>query len=315
MVLEAPFDLALYTPEYTQLDSSTKNFRDGDAAWTRFLATRPLLYLPNRSPIKDEDPINRHRRLWTHQELQDFGDAVEERTHAQLRLQERTLRRWTQFATDIQRCFRGMRDRLYVLRLRQELFEHALTLERAMELAREQRKQRKAAGVIQREYRCHRELVMRRQRTAAILQGVFKRFMHRLRRWQAVLVVQRVVRCFLWRSRWQRYRQQVRKMLIAAARQQQLALATETFQRVRENVLLQRQAETWSSHSERMQMLLRVRHRKQNLQVSPSCTCIVPPLQRIAKCSIPPKRSKKSTRPVRQQQQSLPSIYSASRGE
>ncbi|KAF1794233.1 hypothetical protein GQ600_4668 [Phytophthora cactorum] len=222
MIRESSFDLALYTPEYKQPDSSAKNFRDGDAAWTRFLTARPLLYLPNRSSIKDEDPINRHRRLWTRQELQAFGDATEERTHAQLLLQERTLRRWHQSATDIQRCFRGMRGRF-------EKYLNTHSLGKSHGTCSRTTDQRKAVVAIQREYRCHRKLVIRRQRAAVILQSATKRFIHRRRRWQALLTMQRAARCFLWRLRWQRHRQQVRKMLIAAAREQQLVLPRKLF--------------------------------------------------------------------------------------
>ncbi|EGZ15841.1 hypothetical protein PHYSODRAFT_316006 [Phytophthora sojae] len=268
MVLTNPFDLALYTPQYKQPDSPAKNFHDGDAAWTRFLAARPLFYLPDRSAITDEDPINRHRRLWTHHELQTFGDVVEEWTCAQLRAQERTLRRWHQSATHVQRCFRGMLDRMYVLRLRQELFEYAATLERAMELARERRRRRKAAVAIQRGYRCHRKLVIRQQRAAVVLQNASKRFMQRLRRWNARVTMQRAARFFLWRVRWQRYRQRVRKMLDAAARQRKLALATKAFLNARENALHQRQVKTWADHPERMQMLLRARQRQQKLRLA-----------------------------------------------
>ncbi|EEY57858.1 uncharacterized protein PITG_00445 [Phytophthora infestans T30-4] len=275
--MNSPFDLGLYTSEYTQPDSPAKNFRDGDAAWTRFLAARPLLYLPNRSPNNDEDPINRQRRLWTYQELQSFGDTVEERTHAQLLLQERTLRRWHQSATDIQRCFRGMHARLYVLQLRRELFEHTLTLKRAIEFSCEQRRQRKAATAIQRRYRCHRKWEICRLRGAITLQRAIRRFIHRLKHRKALLTIQRVARCFLWRLRWQRYRQQVRKMLIAAARQRQLVLATNVFQRVREKILLQRQVDAWTSHPERMQTLLRARRRKQKVQAS-----LIPSLQGTA---------------------------------
>ncbi|GMF09679.1 unnamed protein product [Phytophthora lilii] len=308
VALEAPFDLTLYTREYMQRDSPAKNFRDSDAAWTRFLTARPLLYLPDRSPITDEDPTNCHRRIWTHQELRAFGDVVEERTHVQLLAQEQTLRRWHQSATHLQRCFRGMRDRMYVLRLQQELFEYAATLERAMELARERRRQRKAAVAIQRTFRHHHKLVIRRQRAASMLQGASKRFMHRLRRWQARLTMQRAARCFLWRLRWQRYRQRVSKMLNAAAKQKQLVLAAAAFQQVRENVLLQRQAETWATHPERMQMLLRARRRKQNLQNS--IGNVFPSLQATATHKhIPVKRSNK------RKPQSLPPIYSSNRGE
>jgi hypothetical protein len=313
--LDDPFDLALYTPEYTQPDSAVKNFRDGDAAWTRFLVARPLLYLPDRSPVTDEDPINRHRRVWTRQELQVFGDVVEERTRAQLLLQEQTLRRWLQSATHLQRRFRGMRGRMRVLRLRQELFEYAATLERAMELARERRRRHKAAVAIQRLYRCHRKHVDRRQRAAMTLQGASKRFMHRLRRWQARLALQHAAHCFLWRLRWQRHRQRVRKMLHAAARKHQLVQTAQAFQRVRENVLLQRQRDAWSAHPERMQMLLRARRRQQTLNTSASVG-VFPPLRAPAKLrSAAAKASKESTGHPRQQEVSLPSVCPYSRGE
>eukprot|EP00644_Phytophthora_capsici_P010402 jgi/Phyca11/568701/estExt2_Genewise1.C_PHYCAscaffold_300036 len=138
-----------------------------------------------------------------------------------------------------------------------------------MELARQRRRHRKAAVAIQRCYRSYHKLVLHQQRAAIILQGASKRFMQRLRCWKARLVIQRAVRCFLWRMRWRRYRRRIRKLLTAATRQQQLVSATETFKRVREKVLLHRQADTWASHPERMQILLRTRQRKQKLQVSP----------------------------------------------
>lgn len=317
MVLETPFDLALYTPEFTQSDSPAKNFRDGDAAWTKFLAARPMLYLPNRSPVTDEDPINRHRRLWTHQELQAFGEVVEERTRVQLLAQERTLRRWHQSATHVQRCFRGMRGRFHVLRLRQEHIEYAATLEAAMGLVRERRRQRKAAVAIQRGYRCHRRLVIHRQRAAIVLQGTIKRFLHRLRSWQACSTLQRAARCFLWKLRWQRYKQRVRKMLNAAAREQKVVLATETFRRVRENVLLQRQADTWAAHPEQMQMLLRARWRKQTLRTS-AAVGVFPQLQSSTKHqnrAIQGTGIKKPVRHRQQQQQNLPRIQPSNRRE
>ncbi|KAL3671559.1 hypothetical protein V7S43_003476 [Phytophthora oleae] len=177
-----------------------------------------------------------------------------------------------------------------------------------MELARQRRRHRKAAVAIQRCYRSHHKLVLRQQRAAVMLQGASKRFMHRLRCWQARLTIQRAVRCFLWRMRWQRYRKRIRKLLAAATRQQQLVAATETFKRVRETVLLQRQADTWVSHPERMQMLLRTRQRKQKLQVSPG----LPLLKSTASRSVPAISSNKATRP---QQHNLPSVYPSSRGE
>ncbi|OWZ20491.1 hypothetical protein PHMEG_0005088 [Phytophthora megakarya] len=312
MKLETPFDLALYTSVYMQPDSPNKNFQDADAAWTRFRAARPLMYLPDRTP-SNEDPINRYRRLWwTNQQLQTFGDIVDGRTRVQLLAQERTLRRWHQSAIHIQRHFRGMCGRLYVLQLRHKLFEHAATIEKSIKLARKLRIQNMAADVIQQAYRRHHTFIIRQQQAAVMLQRSCQQYMKRLRRWRARLTIHRAVRCFLWRLRWQHYKHQVSKLLTAAARQQQLVEATDAFGRLRESILVQRQVNTWASRPEQMQMLLRVRRRRQKLLGRSSK--ILPPLSSPVEHSMATKTNKLN-KSLRRQHHSLPMIHPSKRRE
>ncbi|GAB9465346.1 hypothetical protein Gpo141_00002756 [Globisporangium polare] len=255
-------ELTLYTDEYKQRAPKAEAFRGSLSTWNRFAAAKPLLYLPARSLNPDFDARDRRRHLWTHKELDGFGDGVETRTQELLEAQERLLKAWHGAATQVEKVVRGFLVRQRVKRLLDAIANAANQLERAKLLMWLLKKQVAAALLVQKAYRRHVAYLAYVEKCRSRLQRSTRLFLFRLQRLCATRTLQRAFRCYRYRRCVLLHLHQLCKALHAARQRRRLDQLALVFHHTREQSLRQQQELLWERHPDKMAQLQRVQQRK-----------------------------------------------------
>lgn len=260
---------------------------DHSIARNDFAAAKPLLYLPARSSNTDFDARDRRRHLWTHKELDDFGDVVEIRTQELLKAQEQLLRAWHRAATQVGKIVRGFLVRQRVKRTLETIANAANQLERVKLLMWLLKKQVAAALLVQKAYRHHVVYLEYVEKCRARLQRSTRLFLFRLHRVRATRRIQRAFHCHQYRKSVLPRLHKLSKALQAARQRCQLDQLTLGFQQTREQTLRRQQEVLWEHHPDTMAQLQRVQQRKGEI------TAVVLPLLSTG------KQQKKRSKPCR----------------
>lgn len=239
------------------------NFQlDHSVARNNFAAAKPLLYLPARSSNIDFDARDRRRHLWTHKELDGFGDVVEIRTQELLKAQEQLLRAWHRAATQVEKIVRGFLTRQRVKRIFEAIANASNQLERVKLLIWLFKKQVAAALLVQKAYRRHAAYLEHVEKCRTRLQRSTRLFLFRLHRVRATRRIQRAFRCHQYRKSVLSQLHKLSKALQAARRRRQLGQLTLAFHQTREQTLRRQQEVLWERHPDTMAQLQRVQQRK-----------------------------------------------------
>lgn len=231
----------------------------------RFVAAKPLLYLPDRSPNSDFDERDRRRHLWTHQQLKRFGDVVETRTRELLEAQERLLRSWHDAATQVEKIVRGFLARRRVKKTLDGIANAASQLERAKYRMWLLKKQIVAALIVQRAYRRHAAHLAFIEACRTRLQRSTRLFLFRRERIRAARTIQRLFRSHQYRRSVLTHLRKLCRLLRSDRQKQQLEQLSQVFNQARNQRLRDHQDLLWERFSDKMAQLQRVERRKASL--------------------------------------------------